>query len=208
MAYRCAPTKLASTATNLIKGNLLKRAPVWLQAVKNTPPGPSIIRAREIDPSLQQNNAVEQKTRYKQKHLRTKAPRPLRIVYPEDKLRRQFFKDHPFELARPKVLVENTNATNRTDYSTLLLPGMHPSEVDGETVIRYQLHLMTNENMTEREAYSKATSEFYEIRAQEEIEAREQRKKMEETLQRPLRKYWTERGIKLEELALKEGERI
>lgn len=75
-------------------------------------------------------------------------------------------------------------------------------------MIRYQLHLMTNENMTEREAYSKATSEFYELRAQEEIEAREQRKKMEEKLQRPLRKYWTEKGIQLEDRALKEGERI
>jgi len=32
---------------------------------------------------------------------------PQKIEYPEDKLRTQFYRDHPWELARPRVLVEN-----------------------------------------------------------------------------------------------------
>lgn len=32
---------------------------------------------------------------------------PQRISYEEDRLRRDFFKDHPWELAHPKIIVEN-----------------------------------------------------------------------------------------------------
>jgi hypothetical protein len=40
------------------------------------------------------------------KHLRETKPRPQEIVYPEDRVRRQFFKDFPFEALRPTSLVE------------------------------------------------------------------------------------------------------
>ena len=146
MAYRAAPTKLEQHATNLLKGNLLKKAPVWLHAVRAIPPGPSIIRSRNPNANLSaqtdiekqlfsntQNNTQKSTTRHKQKHLRTRPPRPAPIVYPEDRLRRQFYKDHPFELARPQVLVENRLGLNRTDYTQLMLPDMLPEEVTGET---------------------------------------------------------------------------
>lgn len=32
--------------------------------------------------------------------------RPMKIVFPEDEIRRQFFRDHPFEAYRPKSLAE------------------------------------------------------------------------------------------------------
>lgn len=145
MAYRPPPTGLAKHVNNLIKGNLLQKAPVWLPVLQTIPPGPSIIRAQqpqEVNLTAQtpeekqlftsQQTSSSSSIRHKQKHLRTKPPRPRPIVYPEDKLRRQFYKDHPFELSRPKVLVENDNGLNRTDFSQLLLPGMKLSEVDGE----------------------------------------------------------------------------
>ncbi|KAI7851446.1 mitochondrial ribosomal protein S25 [Circinella umbellata] len=147
MAYRVPPTKLEQHASNLLKGKLLKKSPVWLNAVRAVPPGPSIIRSRNPNVNVSAQSGVEKElfhnqleqqqqqksTRYKQKHLRTKPPRPAAIVYPEDKLRRQFYKDHPFELARPQSLVENKLGLNRTDYSQLLLPDMLPEEVTGET---------------------------------------------------------------------------
>lgn len=146
MAFRAPPTGLAKHVNNLIKGKLLNKTPVWLPVLQAIPPGPSIIRAQQPNINLtaqtveekellqqqQQNNNTGSSIRHKQKHLRTKPPRPRPIVYPEDKLRRQFYKDHPFELSRPKVLVENDNGLNRTDYSQLLLPGMKLSEIDGE----------------------------------------------------------------------------
>lgn len=60
--------------------------------------------------------------------------------------------------------------------------------------------------MPEREAYAKATSEFYEIRAQQEEEERAARQKMYATLQSLDSKKWTKKGLRLEERALKRGQ--
>ncbi|KAI9317228.1 mitochondrial ribosomal protein S25 [Dichotomocladium elegans] len=216
MAYRPAPTKLEQHATNLLKGKLLKKTPVWLHAVRAIPPGPSIIRSRNPITNVAAQTDIEQQlfsktvtavtTRHKQKHLRSRPPRPMPIVYPEDRLRRQFYKDHPFELSRPQVLVENKLGLNRTDYSQLLLPGMLPEEVTGETVIKYQLHLMTHEKMPERQAYAKACSEFYDIRARQEETERQVRSQLDAALQEVEAKRWTRLGLELEEKAIKDGQ--
>ncbi|EIE88093.1 hypothetical protein RO3G_12804 [Rhizopus delemar RA 99-880] len=142
MAYRPAPIKIAKHVSSLLKGRLMKQPPVWLPVVQSIPPGPSIIRSQneqvnvsgqsELEKALFTQQQTKTRLRHSQKHLRTPPPRPRAIVYPEDKLRKQFYKDHPFELARPKVLVENELGVNRTDFSKLMLDGMHPSQIDGE----------------------------------------------------------------------------
>ncbi|KAF1806578.1 mitochondrial ribosomal protein S25 [Mucor lusitanicus] len=216
MAFRAPPTGLAKHVSNMLKGNLMKKPPVWLSVVQAIPPGPSVIRSQNPEANLSGQTELEQsllskpqqkhRLRHSEKHLRTPPPRPRAIVYPEDKLRRQFFKDHPFELSRPKVLVENDLGINRTDFSKLMLDGMHPSQIDGEAVIKYQLYLMTHEKMPERKAYAKATSEFYEIRAQQEEDERAARAKMNNVLQTLQSKKWTQKALYLEERALKQGQ--
>ncbi|ORZ20455.1 mitochondrial ribosomal protein S25 [Absidia repens] len=223
MAFRAPPTGLAKHVSNLMKGNLIKKAPVWLPVVQSIPPGPSIIRSQQPHVNLTAQTPAEKamaadatanssrrstslSIRHKQKHLRTPPPRPRAIVYPEDRLRRQFYKDHPFELSRPKVLVENDDGVNRTDFSQLILPGMHLAQVDGEAVIKYQLHLMTNENMPERKAYAKATSEFYVLRAQQEQEERDARQKMADLLQNINNNKYTKKALYHEEQALLQGQ--
>ncbi|GAA5795675.1 mitochondrial ribosomal protein S25 [Helicostylum pulchrum] len=218
MAYRAVPTGVAKHVSNMLKGNLMKKAPVWLPVVQAIPPGPSIIRSQNPEVNISGQSELEQtllakprntnRLRHSEKHLRTPPPRPRAIVYPEDKLRRQFFKDHPFELARPKVLVENDLGINRIDYSKLMLEGMHPSQIDGEAVIKYQLHLMIHENMPEKKAYAKATSEFYDIRAQQEEDERAAREKMNNVLNTLQSKKWTQKALYLEERALKEGQAL
>lgn len=52
------------------------------------------------------SDAGARRTRRRPKTAPTKS-RPLPIVFPEDRIRRQFFRDHPFEAYRPVVLVEN-----------------------------------------------------------------------------------------------------
>ncbi len=51
---------------------------------------------------------------------------PQKIVYEEDELRRVFFKDHPWELARPRMMVElDGKDSRRVDWSRgLRQPGM------------------------------------------------------------------------------------
>lgn len=62
---------------------------------------------------------------------------PLPIKFEEDKMRRAFFRDHPWELARPRVVVESSGKDfERYDWSRIQQPG---KQLDGE---RYVLLLI------------------------------------------------------------------
>ena len=62
---------------------------------------------------------------------------PQHIVYPEDQLRSNFFKDHPWELARPRLLVENDGKDfMRYDWSKMQQPG---KALNGERFVLFSL---------------------------------------------------------------------
>ena len=47
--------------------------------------------------------------------------KPIRLAYQEDKLRWEYFNDHPWELARPRVILEDDGRdTERWDWSVPL----------------------------------------------------------------------------------------
>lgn len=49
---------------------------------------------------------------------------PRQMMYEEDQLRMQFFKDHPWELARPRILVEDDGRDGeRWDWSLVYQEG-------------------------------------------------------------------------------------
>jgi len=55
---------------------------------------------------------------------------PITIAYPEDKLREEFFGDHPWELARPKVVLEDDGKDfHKHDWSRIKQSG---KALDGE----------------------------------------------------------------------------
>lgn len=90
--------------------------PKWLQVVERYPPAEILTRpapTRHQDPDPRQRRP---------RHIF----RPQRITFPEDKLRRTFFKDHPWELARPRIAVELDGKDARyVDWSRgLRQPGM------------------------------------------------------------------------------------
>ena len=59
--------------------------------------------------------------------------RPQKIVNKEDILRRQFFGDHPWELARPRVVLEDDGKDGqRWDWSRISQPGRI---LDGERCV-------------------------------------------------------------------------
>ncbi|KAK4228926.1 putative 37S ribosomal protein [Podospora fimiseda] len=97
--------------------------------------------------------------------------RPTKIVYPEDRLRTEFYMDHPWELARPRMLLEldGQDARWRRWGRGLMQPGM---KLSGENVVQRQLWLMQVKKMSKRAAYDKARKEFYDLRQTEEIENR------------------------------------
>ncbi|KAL4798882.1 mitochondrial ribosomal protein S25 [Aspergillus venezuelensis] len=96
---------------------------------------------------------------------------PVEIRYEEDQLRREFFKDHPWELARPRILVESTGKDSvNYNWERMQQPG---KKLDGESVVQRQLWLLNNvPDMTKSTAYDIARREFYRLRLQEDIERR------------------------------------
>lgn len=92
------------------------------------------------------------------------------IVYPEDKLRNEFFGDHPWELARPRVILENDGKDGeKWDWSRIVQPG---KKLDGESVVQRQMYLMEHSNLTREAAYDQARREFYHYRHLEDVERR------------------------------------
>ncbi|PSK34946.1 37S ribosomal protein S25, mitochondrial [Elsinoe australis] len=95
---------------------------------------------------------------------------PVKIDYPEDKLREEFFGDHPWELARPRTILEDDGKDyQRQNWNRLEAPGR---PLNGESVVQRQVWLMENEGLTKLEAYDKARKEFYKIREQQDIDRR------------------------------------
>jgi small subunit ribosomal protein S23 len=97
---------------------------------------------------------------------------PQKIRYEEDSLRHRFFTDHPWELARPRVVLEDTgNSHAMVDWSTgLRQPGI---PLSGESVVQRQLYLLQTVPEIEVDAaYDIARKEFYDLRRQEEVRMR------------------------------------
>ncbi|OAQ34430.1 hypothetical protein K457DRAFT_88103 [Linnemannia elongata AG-77] len=219
MAFKSPPAKVHSYVTKLLKANLIKNPPVWYPAASLAPPSPTFLREPQIKktkeaiaaglpaPAPASASVQKELTRSSrsQKHLRWKTERPQKIVYPEDKLRRRFYEDHPWELRRPRCLIETSGDGTRRNWTSLLQPGRSIADLTGEDVIQYQLYLMTT-GKSEREAYHIATEEFYLHRAQEETEARVAKAQAMAFGLKPRRSF-VMNGLKREEAALREAER-
>jgi small subunit ribosomal protein S23 len=126
---------------------------------KTLPKGPTQI-TQAITPHKTKNA--------KPKRLYT--PKPIR--YEEDSLRKRFFADHPWELARPRTLVEtNGDQHAHADWSTgIKQPGI---PVSGESVVQRQLWLLQNvADITVPEAYDIARKEFYVVRRKQQTAMR------------------------------------
>lgn len=92
-----------------------------------------------------------------------------KLHFIEDDLRLLFYKQHPWELADPKNLVENEhNLGNESfDWSHLRQFG---KKLDGESVVQRTLYLMNNEDKTLLDSYEQAKFEYYRLKIQDETE--------------------------------------
>ncbi|KAJ1734970.1 mitochondrial ribosomal small subunit component [Coemansia biformis] len=175
-----------------LEAKLRDRVPAWLRAMRNTPPADSLVRSptlfstrgqyafekggRDGKQGVAARETLIRRTlpkgcvsaRHNKAALRTRCNRPPRIVFPEDELRREFYKNHPFEMYRPRIVMELTGRGNQ-NWSQLT---NGPEQVTGENVVRYQHYLMEVKGMSKQEAYAQATQELYRIRAREEVEAK------------------------------------
>ncbi|QSL65031.1 hypothetical protein MERGE_002335 [Pneumocystis wakefieldiae] len=157
MPINLRPLQIHILTSKLLQINYIKREPKWFRPIIEAPPNFNLLR--KLSPQF---------LRIK-KSLKPNLLRPQNIEYPEDQLRRRFFKDHPWELARPRNLIEY-NGKNIEHYSWSQLH-QKAKPLDGESVVQRQFWLMTyaKPKRTEENAYTEALSEFYVARAQEQI---------------------------------------
>ncbi|PHH86712.1 hypothetical protein CDD83_9862 [Cordyceps sp. RAO-2017] len=135
--------------------------PPWFQVLNTIPPAESLVRT--VSPCHRRPDPRAKGT--------PNLFRPQKLQYLEDALRTIFYRDHPWELARPRVILESDGKDHqRRDWSTgVRQPGM---PLTGECVVQRQMWLMQNQKLNKRQAYDKARKEFYRLRQAEEIEVR------------------------------------
>lgn len=100
MGRHFRPARVYQTAKKSLASRILKdevrTPPAWLQTVETIPPTEVLTRPYAI-----QHTAPNPRAKKPRKLFR-----PTRIVYPEDQLRKDFYRDHPWELARPRIILE------------------------------------------------------------------------------------------------------
>ncbi|KAL4956547.1 mitochondrial ribosomal protein S25 [Aspergillus filifer] len=181
--YNLTALQVRETTLRALSAGKPGQIPMWTHAVRDIPPAQIFVRGQpqqhqlvrqrvKTDPTTKKRQVVfeTQEKRVKPK----KASRmflPVEIRYEEDQLRREFFKDHPWELARPRILVESTGKDSvNYNWEKMQQPG---KKLDGESVVQRQLWLLNNvPDMTKSAAYDIARREFYRLRLQEDIERR------------------------------------
>lgn len=114
--YDLRPARVRQSAAMLLSSKRITQQPPWFQIMHDVPPSEMLVRTQpvqHVDPP--KNKKVRKASRLFQ---------PQRIAYQEDKLRQEFFADHPWELARPRVLVENDGKDHQKwDWSKSSQPG-------------------------------------------------------------------------------------
>ena len=151
--------------SQLLEGGYLKQEPAWYRPVISSPPSHTLARG-----AVPHHSPTSTRTRSHTNRNPVNIRYPQRIFYREDALRKKFYRDHPWELARPRSIVEDTGDDHRFyDWSKLVQEG---KPTDGESVVQYQLWLMNCQHLPERTAYQMATQKFYSVRIGQDIDRR------------------------------------
>ena len=110
------PSRVYQTASLLLESQSISQAPPWYTTIGSIPPGEIMTRMQPV-----QHREPNQKSRVKKP---SKMFKPQRIEYEEDRLRHEFYRDHPWELARPRIILENAGKDGqRCDWSRIQQPG-------------------------------------------------------------------------------------
>ncbi|THY80907.1 hypothetical protein D6C95_09300 [Aureobasidium pullulans] len=158
--YNFAPQRVHQAATRLLqvrsaaRGGPSQPPPPWYTVIGNLPPSERLVR-----PPLQPARRKGRKA--------SKLFQPVNLKYEEDQLRLDFFGDHPWELARPRQIVEDDGKDyQKFDWSQLDQP---TKQIDGESVVQRQAWLM---GLVRHEIDYLATPnmrEYYKLHKDEEV---------------------------------------
>ncbi|KAK4496638.1 hypothetical protein PRZ48_012618 [Zasmidium cellare] len=187
--YNFAAQNVQKQASQLLHAKRIPAPPAWYDVIGTTPPSTRLVRQP-------MQRAQEPGKRPPKK--RSRMFQPLNITYQEDNLRWEYFNDHPWELARPRVVLENDGRDHeKWDWSVPLDASLHRPKagsmdqfgrradlvwdrimvkqsgrpINGESVVQRQNHLLRT-GMAPAAAYDKARKELYRVRHAQETELR------------------------------------
>ncbi|TFK77289.1 hypothetical protein BDN72DRAFT_735217, partial [Pluteus cervinus] len=155
--------------SRLMRADYIKKEPAWYQAVLSYPPLPLPAKAPPartqydlLPPKGAQTNAAARNAQ---------SPKPLPVWYVEDDIRRQFFRDHPFEAFRPTTLVEDAAVADPhpirgETWTRLRQRGRNPSPED---TIQFAVNLHQYHDVPLSDAYKKAVAQFRALRSEHHI---------------------------------------
>ncbi|RDB29084.1 37S ribosomal protein S25, mitochondrial [Hypsizygus marmoreus] len=153
--------------SRLMRGDYIKQQPAWFQAVLEYPPLPLPPKA----PPARSVYDLKPVKGSQPSRARRYDPRPLPIYYLEDDIRRQFFRDHPFEAFRPTTLVEGDGVEDQhpvsgKEWKRLRQRGRNPTPEDA---IRFTLNLHEHFDIPLSQAYTQAVAQFRALRSEHHI---------------------------------------
>ena len=112
MGREFRPARVYQAATAWLETVQVISKPHWYDAVGEITPAQKLVRTQPI---RHQPRRTQRRTKKASKLFQ-----PQKITYEEDTLRREFYKDHPWELARPRTILENTGTDSyTTDWSRM-----------------------------------------------------------------------------------------
>ncbi|WVW84703.1 hypothetical protein I302_106737 [Kwoniella bestiolae CBS 10118] len=180
---RRIPSQVPQAVSRLLQGNVLSQPPTWYIPVLSNPPPQlpprqvvqrnrpsSASPAHRSTGDMSYIPAGELERRDRLRKYKSRKQKPERIVYLEDKIRRQFFKDFPFEALRPVSLVEGreideSKKVEGGEWVKLEQRGEYPTVED---TISFVLNVQQTRQIPISEAYAIATREFINLRARHE----------------------------------------
>ena len=110
------PLRVHQATSRLLEVGVLDREPPWYRIVSAILPSTSLVR---VAPEV-----------HRKPNARRQLFRPQQIIYEEDQARQRFYSDHPWELARPRIVLENDgNDHLRYNWQQMMQPG---KPLDGE----------------------------------------------------------------------------
>lgn len=122
MVRHLRPLRVHHMASYMLETGRLKQEPPWYRVVAAVPPTTSLVRQLPVRMSKKRSQKISKRPSVLFK--------PKEIIYPEDGMRMQFFQDHPWELARPRIVVENdARDYMKYDWSSIKQLG---KQLDGE----------------------------------------------------------------------------
>lgn len=142
--YNLTALRVRQTALRQKASTKIDKLPEWVDIVGDIPPAQVVVRHQPIQheylrqrirtvPGTSKSEVFFESVQQKKTSRNKKASKlfqPLKIKYEEDQLRKEFFRDHPWELARPRIVLEKSGKDfENYDWSRLQQPGRR---LDGE----------------------------------------------------------------------------